>query len=76
MRRSPPPVDPDHPPVRLTRKQAAKLISDRYFPLSARTLERWPLKTTVVNRLALLETAHVLAEAQRRLDAAPVRAGG
>ena len=76
MRYSPKPVDPDRPPRRLTRKQAARFVSARFFPISERTLERWPLRTVVIGRLALLETADVIAEAQRRLEAAPVRAAG
>lgn len=58
-------------PVRVGRKAAAEIVTDRFFPVSHRTLERWPLRWRRVNGRALVETADLLAEAQRRVDEAP-----
>jgi hypothetical protein len=63
-------------PRRMTRREGAELIRAHFFPVSPRTLEVWPLAVTRVNNRALVETAELVAEAQRRLDAAPkIRAG-
>jgi hypothetical protein len=63
-------------PRRVTRRQAADLLGAHFFPVSPRTLEVWPLGVTRVNNRALIDTAELLAEARRRLDAAPrIRSG-
>jgi hypothetical protein len=63
-------------PRRMDRQTAAILISHQFFPVSPRTLERWPLTWRRVNGRALVETVEILDEAQRRLDAAtPIRGG-
>ena len=63
-------------PVRLDRKLAAKIVSERFFPISHRTLERWPLIWRRLNGRALVDTAELLAEAQRRVeDSAPTKGG-
>ena len=58
-------------PVRVGRRVAAEIVTDHFFPVSHRTLERWPLRWRRVNGRALVETADLLAEAQRRVDEAP-----
>jgi hypothetical protein len=59
-------------PVRVDRKMGATLITRFFFPISPRTLERWPLPTRLVVGRALYETAALFAHAQALLDAAPV----
>lgn len=63
-------------PKRVDRKRGAALITHLHFPISARTLERWPLQWRRVNGRALVETSELLAEAQRRLNDAPAMMGG
>ncbi len=63
-------------PVNVDRRQGAALIAQRYFPVSLLTLERWPLAWRRVNNRAVTSTADLLAEAQRRFDAAPVTRTG
>lgn len=58
-------------PRRLDRRLAAQVLSEHFFPISPRTLERWPLKWKRINGRALVETSELLAEAQRRVDEAP-----
>jgi hypothetical protein len=72
------PVVPDLStlPIRVDRRQAAELVARYFFPASPRSLEAWPLTVTYANGRALLETAALFAEAQRRLDAAPRIMGG
>jgi hypothetical protein len=57
-------------PVRMSRKEAAALISFHYFAVSPRSLERWPLTRKFLNRRIMLETREFVAEAERRLAAA------
>ena len=58
-------------PVRVGRRVAAEIVTNNFFPVSHRTLERWPLKWRRVNGRALVATSDLLAEAQRRVDEAP-----
>lgn len=66
----------DKLPVRVDRKVGAQIVTRLHFPISPRTLERWPLNWRRINGRALIETAELLAEAQRRVAAAPVIKGG
>lgn len=63
-------------PVRVCRRTGAKIVTDKFFPISHRTLERWPLKWRRVNGRALVDTSDLLAEAQRRVDEAAEVMGG
>ena len=56
---------------RLDRKAAAAAVSQEFFPVSPRTLERWPLPWQRPNGRALVETTALFAEAQRRLQSSP-----
>ncbi len=58
-------------PVRIDRRTAAQIISRYYFPVSPRTLERWPVPYRQIAGRALYETADILREAERRLREAP-----
>jgi hypothetical protein len=63
-------------PKRVDRKAGAEIISQLHFPISPRTLERWPLTWQRINGRSLCETTELLAEAQRRVSEAPRIAGG
>ena len=63
-------------PVRVNRKVGASIISHYLFPISPRTLERWPVSWRRLNGRALVETDELLSEAQRRVDAAACIRGG
>ncbi len=63
-------------PVNTDRKTGADLITRYLFPISHRTLERWPLRWRHVNDRAITPTAELLREAYARLMAAPEVLGG
>ena len=63
-------------PARIDRRVGADLITRHFFPISPRTLERWPVTWRRINGRALCETSELLAEAQRRVDTAPAILGG
>jgi hypothetical protein len=61
---------PQYRPL-LTREEAAAAISEHFFPIKPRTLERWPVSIKRLNGKACLITREVFEEAQRRVDTAP-----
>lgn len=63
-------------PVRVCRRRAAQIVTGTFFPVSHRTLERWPVTWRKINGRALVDTSELLAEAQRRVDLAPAIRGG
>jgi hypothetical protein len=63
-------------PVRLSRDTAAKLLSQYFFEVSPRTLERWPVAWRQLNGRAHAETAELFTHAESMLAAAPVIMGG
>ena len=63
-------------PVRIDRRLAAEIVSDRFFPISHRTLERWPLTWRRLNGRALVDTDELLAEARRRVEDSAATKGG
>lgn len=67
---------PEALPNRVDRKTGAAIVTRLHFPISPRTLERWPLSWRRINGRALVETTELLAEAQRRVDEAPAITGG
>jgi hypothetical protein len=58
-------------PEYLDRSELAKLLSKQLFPVSARTLRRWPLTVTFVNGRALHNVGEALAYAENLLATAP-----
>ena len=68
MDRSP---DFDALPLHVDRERGAALISEFYFPISPRSLERWPVETRRLNGRAIMSTRELLGEARRRFDEAP-----
>ena len=63
-------------PARVDRKRGALIITERYFPVSHRTLETWSITWRRVNGRATCDTYELLAVAQAKLDAAPPLLGG
>ncbi|MCK8788279.1 hypothetical protein M0638_28410 [Roseomonas sp. NAR14] len=62
----------DQLPEYMTREQAARVITEHFFPISDRTLEKWPLRGRRVSGKLMLLTADVIAEARRRMEEAPL----
>ena len=65
----------DKLPRRVDYRRAAELISEYFFPISHRTLERWDLKKIKVNGKNTVGTEEVFAEAAARLEAAKADSG-
>ena len=63
-------------PVRVDRKLAADIVTRLYFPISHRTVERWPLTWRRLNGRNLVDTSELLAEAQRRVENCAAIRGG
>lgn len=69
-------IDLDALPRRLDRRGAAAFLCQHFFPVRPRTLERWPLPWQTLNGRAVVDTASLVAEAERRLADAPIIRGG
>lgn len=54
-------------PARVARPRAAELVTEHYFEISARTLERWPLRWLRVNGKAHCNVAELFAIAEQML---------
>jgi hypothetical protein len=63
-------------PVRVPRDKAAKLVSQYFFQVSPRSMERWNLAWRRLNGKAHCETAELFARAGAMLAAAPPMMGG
>jgi hypothetical protein len=63
-------------PKRAPRPELAGLISQRYFKVSPRTLERWEINWLTLNGRAHGDVAEAFAIAQQKVDeATPIRGG-
>ena len=63
-------------PVNVDRRIGAELVTRYFFPVSHRTLERWPLAGRVVNGRLVFATAELFTHARALMDAAtPIRGG-
>lgn len=63
-------------PARVPRDDAATLVTRHFFRVARRSLERWPVTTTMVNGRAHIDTAELFRVAQAMLDrGARVRSG-
>lgn len=58
-------------PRLIGRRTAAELVSTRFFPVSARTIQRWPLATRRIHGRALLDREEVFAYAETLIRSAP-----
>jgi hypothetical protein len=72
----PPEPDPSKLPRYGDRRLLAQIHHRYWGPVSARTLEKWPLVWRILNGRAISEVRPFLIEAQRRFDAAPAILGG
>jgi hypothetical protein len=63
-------------PANVTRRVGAEIITKHVFPISHRSLERWPLPTKFVNGKATAPTIELLAQAWARFSAAPILMSG
>ncbi|WP_424139095.1 hypothetical protein [Roseomonas chloroacetimidivorans] len=71
-----PSIDLSSYPVNVTRQRGAELVTHHFFPVSHRTLERWPITGKVVGGRMVFRTADLFAIAQQKMDEAPlVRSG-
>jgi hypothetical protein len=66
----------DELPANVTRRVGAALITKLLFPVSHRSLERWPLPIRHVNGKAAVPTAELLSQAWAKLNAAPIVMSG
>lgn len=69
-------LNPENLPARLDRASSAVLVSHHFFPVSSRTLERWPLAVRRINGKALIDTRELIAVAKAKIDSAPPVACG
>jgi hypothetical protein len=70
------PPDLSSLPRNVDRRVGAELVTQFFFPVSARSLEVWPLVWRHVNGKAVVATADLFAHADAKLSAAPAIRGG
>ena len=63
-------------PVRVDRTTAAAIVTNLFFKVSPRTIEKWPLVVRHVNGRALIETSDLLNLARAKLNEAMPIMGG
>ena len=64
---------PDLPlPLNADRKTLAVIISHHYFPISPRTLEKWPLTVRRPNRAAVYNVQEAMELAKAKFESAIV----
>ena len=64
---------PEQPlPQYADKPTAAALITHHFFPISPRTLERWPLTVRRPNKAAVYEVGELMAFAERKFNSAYV----
>ena len=62
---------PDQPlPQYADKPTAAAIITHHFFPISPRTLERWPLTVRRPNKATVYAVAEVMAVAEAKLNSA------
>ena len=62
---------PEQPlPQYADKPTAAAIITHHFFPISLRTLERWPLTVRRPNKATVYEVAEVMAVAEAKLNSA------
>jgi hypothetical protein len=52
-------------------KTGEQVVSERYFPVTARALEKWPLPVKIINRRRHVPTDALIAHAEAKIAAAP-----
>lgn len=62
---------PDQPlPKYADKATAAAIVTHLFFPISPRTLEKWPLVVRRPNKAAIFEVAELLRHAEQKFEAA------
>lgn len=62
---------PSHPlPQFADKVTSAAIVSHHFFPISPRTLERWPLTVRRPNKVAIYEVEELMRIAEHKLNAA------
>jgi hypothetical protein len=62
---------PDQPlPQFADKNTAAAIITHHFFPISPRTLERWPLTVRRPNKATIYEVAELMQYAEAKLQSA------
>lgn len=59
-------------PPRVPRKQAAELVTQNFFYVEHRSMERWPISWRRLGGKSHCETLELFATAQRMVDSAPI----
>ena len=63
---------PDQPLPKYADKATAEaIVTHLFFPISPRTLEKWPLVVRRPNKAAIFEVAELLRHAEQKFEAAP-----
>ena len=60
-----------HLPEYADRNTLARIISARFFPVTARTIRTWPLTVSHPNKKAVHPVAEALEYAERKLKSSP-----
>ena len=68
---STPRLSPEHLPSYADRVTLARIITDHFFPVSARTLRTWPLVAYRPNKRVVYNVDDALAYAAHKLETAP-----
>ena len=53
-------------------KTGARIITERFFRVSPRTIEKWPVAFRIINRRRHAETVDLIARAEAMIAAAPL----
>lgn len=65
-------LDPDALPRFVTRRQMEQIHRQYFGPVTARSIQEWPLTWRIVGGCAVAAVEDFLTEAKARFDAAPV----
>ncbi len=60
----------------IDRRRAVEIVSERYFPITRRAVERWPIPGRILNRRFLMRERDVVAHVEKLLHNAPAARGG
>jgi hypothetical protein len=66
----------DDLPLFMTRRELAAHVSATRFPVSPRTIERWPVRGKFLNGHRVVDTNHALEHADAMIAEAPTVATG
>lgn len=61
-------------PEYVTKAQAAALVTERFFPIGPRSVERWPINAYRPGRAVVFRTAELLEAARAMAESRLIRA--